>query len=64
MTGGDDYELLFTVGPRHRKPFAAVRRQAGRLRLTRIGIVRREPGVVVRRDWAVLPVPAGFEHFQ
>jgi thiamine-monophosphate kinase len=64
MTGGDDYELLFTVGPRHRKPFATVRQQAGHLRLTRIGTARRQPGVVVRRDWAVLPVPPGFEHFQ
>ena len=29
MTGGDDYELLFTVRPRYRSRFETVRRQAG-----------------------------------
>jgi len=64
MTGGDDYELLFTVGPRERPRFAAARRHARGLRLTRIGVVRREPGVVVERDGAAATVPSGFEHFQ
>ncbi len=37
LTGGDDYELLFTVRPRSRSRLETVRRQARGLRLTKIG---------------------------
>jgi len=62
--GGDDYELLFTVGPKGRGAFSAVRRQAGGVRLTRIGVVRAGSGVSLRRGGAAEPLPSGFEHFQ
>lgn len=62
--GGDDYELLFTVRPRHRGRFATARRQAGDLRLTKIGVVTAGAGVSMARGGAAVPVPAGFEHFQ
>ncbi len=64
IAGGDDYELLFTVSPRRRPRFATVRRQAGGLRLTRIGTVTSRPGVAMARDGAEVAVPSGFEHFQ
>jgi thiamine-monophosphate kinase len=64
LTGGDDYELLFTVRPRYRSRFETARRQARGLRLTRIGTVRRESGVVVTRGGIAEPVPPGYVHFQ
>jgi thiamine-monophosphate kinase len=64
LTGGDDYELLFTVRPKGRSRTETVRRQARGLRLTRIGTVRREPGVMIVRGGAAAPVPSGYVHFQ
>jgi thiamine-monophosphate kinase len=64
FTGGDDYELLFTVRPGCRSRFETVRRQARGLRLTKIGTVRREPGVIVMRGGRAEPVPAGYVHFR
>jgi len=64
LTGGDDYELLFTVRPRSRTRFEAVRRQARGLRLTKIGSVRREPGVTITRGGIAEPVPSGYVHFR
>lgn len=47
VTGGDDYEIAFTASARDE---AALRREAERrhLRLTRIGRVTAEPGVIAR----------------
>lgn len=57
MTGGDDYELLFTMPARRQRLFEAVTRQVGRVRgsggdagaepmpalpLTRVGVITRE----------------------
>ena len=64
LTGGDDYELLFTVRPRVRSRFETVRRQSGGLRLTRIGTVRRNAGVVITRGGIAEPVPSGYIHFR
>jgi thiamine-monophosphate kinase len=64
LTGGDDYELLFTVRPRYRSRFETVRRQARDLRLTKIGTVRRDAGVVVTRGGMAEPVPSGYIHFR
>jgi thiamine-monophosphate kinase len=64
LTGGDDYELLFPARPRGRARLEAVRRQARGLRLTRIGTVRREPGVVLTRGGMSEPVPSGYVHFR
>ena len=32
--------------------------------LTRIGVITREPDVVLRRDGADTPLPDGYEHFR
>ena len=64
ITGGDDYELLFTVRPKGRSRFETARRQARGLRLTKIGIVRRGPGVSIVRGGIAGPAPSGYVHFQ
>jgi len=64
ITGGDDYELLFTVRPRARSRFETVRQQVRGLRLTRIGTVRVQPGVSIMRGGIAEPAPAGYVHFQ
>ena len=43
LAGGDDYELLFTVRPRHRGRLRGARRRIGDLPITRIGVVTRSP---------------------
>jgi len=65
MTGGDDYELLFTVRPSHRGRLRGVRQAIGTLPLTRIGVVTRDTGLVVRRpDGHTTELPVGYEHFR
>jgi thiamine-monophosphate kinase len=63
LTGGDDYELLFTVRPAHRGRLRGV---AGMLRapVTRIGVVTKEHGVVVRDGNGTRFLPEGYEHFK
>ena len=64
LTGGDDYELLFTAPPAAEERLAALSRELA-LRLTRIG--RIEPGTGVRAlDAAgreLRPEQAGWRHF-
>jgi thiamine-monophosphate kinase len=63
VAGGDDYELLFTVPRRRRRLLAEVLRKAVGVPVTRIGIVTRQPGAVLRRGDAIEPVTGGFSHF-
>jgi thiamine-monophosphate kinase len=77
LTGGDDYELLFTMPARHERLLQAVARQVARrgpqrgtrvgvpaLPLTRIGVMTRQPRVVLRRDAREEALPQGFTHFR
>jgi thiamine-monophosphate kinase len=64
LAGGDDYELLFTVRPAHRGRFRAVRHQAGDLPITRIGVVTKDPDLVVRDSNGTRVLPQGYEHFR
>ena len=64
LRGGDDYELLFTVGTRTRGRFRGVLRHAGAVKLRRIGVVTKSPSVVIRTASGEVPVPAGYEHFR
>ncbi len=60
LHGGEEYELLFTVGPRRRVPpdFEG-------LPLTRIGIVHSGSGVTLRTASGVRALRAdGFQHFE
>lgn len=63
LTGGDDYELCFSVRPAHLARFQA---QLPRERwgYTRIGTLRESPGAEVLRGGAVMNFsPCGYDHF-
>jgi thiamine-monophosphate kinase len=64
LAGGDDYELLFTARPSWRGRLRAVRRQAGDLPITKIGVVTGDTRVIVRSTAGDRDLPAGFEHFR
>jgi thiamine-monophosphate kinase len=61
-TGGDDYELLFTVRPRTRHRLRTVARHTD-VPFTRIGICTDVRDVVLRRGDAPEPMPRGYAHF-
>lgn len=63
LTGGEDYELLFTVPAAQEGALAALA-SAG-LALTRIGEIEAEPGLkLLAADGSTLPLPTGsFKHF-
>ena len=61
--GGDDYELLFAVPRRARGRLATVIRQSRGVAVTRIGTLTREPDMILTRNGAAEPMPAGFVHF-
>ena len=59
LHGGEDYELLFTVPAKKQVP-----RSFRRIRLTQVGRIRSEPGVVLRsKDGPRALSPEGFVHF-
>src|SRR5262249_13696516 len=62
MSGGDDYELLFTIRPRMRRRLKTAAQHGG-VAITRIGECTADRTVVLRRGDEVLPVPGGFTHF-
>jgi thiamine-monophosphate kinase len=64
ITGGDDYELLVSVGARTRRRLAAAMRHGG-VALTSIGVCTEDPAVVLLRDGHESPLPrGGFNHFR
>lgn len=64
LSGGDDYELLFTAPPRNRGRLATVIRQGRAVQVTRIGEVTRERDIVLRTQGKDQPLPMGFSHFE
>ena len=64
LGGGDDYELLFTVRPRHRGRLRGARRRIGDLPITRIGVVTRGSSLTVRDASGSQTLPHGFQHFR
>lgn len=65
LTGGDDYELLFTAPPASRGDVAAIGRDIG-VSLTRIGeiVVGTPRAQVLREDGSVIArTRGGFDHF-
>jgi len=64
LAGGDDYELLFTVRPAREGRLRAVRRDAGDLPITRIGVVTRDRRLVLSGADGDRALPRGFEHFR
>jgi thiamine-monophosphate kinase len=63
-SGGEDYELVFTVPPRRRRLLEAVQRHAPGVTCTRIGTVTADRALVVTRAGAASPLPRGFVHFR
>jgi len=64
LSGGEDYELLFTVPRRRRRALGGILRSADGLRCTRIGTVTANRTLLLRRDGKDAPLPAGFTHFR
>ena len=64
LSAGDDYELLFTSRPSQRGRLRGVRRQAGDLPITRIGVVTKGRDVLLRDDQGTREMPRGYEHWK
>ncbi|HEY7610890.1 MAG TPA: thiamine-phosphate kinase [Alphaproteobacteria bacterium] len=64
ITGGDDYELLFTAPAKAEPRLRAIARRSG-VPITRVGHIVARPGVrVLAPDGSVVPVRVGgWEHF-
>jgi thiamine-monophosphate kinase len=63
VSGGEEYELLFTVPPRRRRAAAAVARLAG-VPCTRIGVITAGRDLLLDRGGARVPLGGGFAHFR
>lgn len=63
LSGGDDYELFFTVRPAHRGRLRMVCQQLGDLPITRIGVVTNGRELLMRDQNGTRPLPGGYEHF-
>jgi thiamine-monophosphate kinase len=64
LRGGDDYELLFTVRPAREGRLRGVRRLAGDLPITRIGVVTRDRHLALAGPDGTTALPDGFEHIR
>jgi thiamine-monophosphate kinase len=64
VSGGEDYELLFTVPPRRRRALSAVLSLAGGLPCTRIGTVTADGRLTLTRRGVKSSLPGGFAHFR
>lgn len=64
LSGGDDYELCFTAPATHRKAIAEIAMRLG-VRLSVIGSIRAEPGLMVRdaHGQALDVRCTGYDHF-
>jgi thiamine-monophosphate kinase len=62
LTGGDDYELLFTVRPRTGRRLREVERHGG-VAITRIGKCTDGGGVALQCGNDTTPMPGGYSHF-
>ena len=63
LGGGEDYELLFAVGPRMRSRLRNARRLVRDLTVTRIGRLTADRAMLVNRNGRTEELPSGFEHF-
>ena len=63
ISGGEDYELLFTVPDRPRSRAHLLARLVKPLSVTRIGTVTTTPDLLLRRPGGDEPLPVGFQHF-
>lgn len=64
LSGGEDYELLFSVSPKLRRRLNGVRRLAKDLPVTCIGRLTADRALVLDVNGKMEPLPAGFVHFE
>ncbi|MEO5896728.1 MAG: thiamine-phosphate kinase [Vicinamibacterales bacterium] len=63
LSGGDDYELLFTLPAGTSRRLRSVETIAAGVPLTRVGELTRDTALIVLRDNRPEPLPQGFTHF-
>jgi thiamine-monophosphate kinase len=63
VSGGDDYELLFTVPHKARGRLRTVESLARGVPITHIGELTADPAIQLLRGGAGIPMPEGFSHF-
>ena len=63
LSGGDDYELLFTVRPSRHGRLRSILRML-QVNVTQIGVVTRERRLSLQTPGGTIPLPGGFEHFR
>ena len=63
ISGGEDYELVFTAPPSFRGRLAHVKRQIKNIEITAVGVITKERQVLLKRNGISTPLPNGFEHF-
>ena len=64
LSGGEDYELLFSTPVSRRRSIAAIGRLSDRIPLTRIGRATKDPACVLVRNGKEEALPTGYEHFR
>ena len=63
ISGGEDYELVFTAPPSFRGRLTHVKRQIKNIEITAVGVITKERQVLLKRNGISTPLPNGFEHF-
>jgi thiamine-monophosphate kinase len=63
VSGGDDYELLFSVSPKSMGRLRGVLQRARGVPIARIGSLTEDPRVLLARQGTAEPMPQGFVHF-
>jgi thiamine-monophosphate kinase len=63
LSGGEDYELLFSLSPKMGRRLSGVRRLTKDLAVTRIGRLTVEREFLLQRDDKTEKLPGGFVHF-
>lgn len=64
LSGGEDYELLFSAPVSRRRSIAAIGRLSDRIPLTRIGRATKDHACVLVRNGKEEALPTGYEHFR
>ena len=64
IIGGEDYELLFTAPPSMQRRVEAARKLSGKLPVTCIGTITKNPSTVLIRNGKEEALPDGYQHLR
>lgn len=64
ITGGEDYELLFTAPPNMQRRVEVARKLSGKLPVTCIGTITKSPSSVLIRNGKEKALPGGYQHLR